>query len=67
MDSVLLFLFLESDGIFCLVPLLVQQNKKKMKNIGKTTLETSRGSHDQFESYKTPIDHKTASLPMIYQ
>ena len=52
MDSVLLFLFVESDGIFCLVPLLVQQNKKKMKNIGKTTLETSRGSHDQLESYK---------------
>ena len=43
--------FLESDGIFCLVPLLVQQ-KKKMKNIGRTTLETSRGSHDQLESYK---------------
>ena len=46
--------FLESDGIFCLVPLLVQQRQQqqqKDEKLGKTTLETSRGSHDQLENY----------------
>ena len=59
--------FLESDGIFCLgsPPCAT---KKKMKNIGKTTLETPRGSHDQLESYKPQQTTKqSASLPMIYQ